>query len=338
MRNLLSSFPVQFEAAIELAAGISLEVPSGINNVVVSGMGGSAIGGDVVRAALGKTMRIPMLVNRDYGLPSFADASSLIFACSYSGNTEETLSAYRDALSSNANVVCITSGGELSDRAESDGFPWIKIPSGLPPRAALGYSSVVLLGALQALRLIPDMSEALRETHRLLVDLADRYAPEIPEHENEAKLLARLLHGKVVAVYASSGILGAAAVRWRGQIEENAKTLAFHHVLPEMNHNELVGWENPERVLKHVGVVLLRDREDHPQVQRRFEFTRDLVKDKAGMVQEAWTQGNSLLARIFSVIYFGDFLSLYLAYLNSADPTPVSVIDRLKLKLSLPQP
>jgi glucose/mannose-6-phosphate isomerase len=334
MRDLLVFFPMQVEEAIGKARRLSLSVPDGRNHVVVAGMGGSAIGGDILGALLVKSMRVPFVVNRDYHLPGFVDSSSLIFACSYSGNTEETLSAYHEAKRAGASLVCISSGGELARLAVADGYSWIQIPAGMPPRAALGHASIALLSSLQALGLAPDMTEPLEETAALLSELALQYGPDSAESDNAAKQLARCLHGKVVAIYASSEILGPIALRWRGQIEENAKNLAFHHTLPEMNHNELVGWELPEPVLSQIGVVLLRDREDHPQVQRRFDLTRELIRKRAGLVKEIWTSGRSLLARLFSTAYLGDFVSLYLAYLNSVDPTPVAVIETLKKELS----
>lgn len=334
MRSLLESFPQQVEEAIGKASHLSLSVPPGRSCIVVAGMGGSAIGGDIVAAALAGSIRKPFIINRDYHLPGFVDSSSLVFACSYSGNTEETLSAYREAKRAGAAIVAVSSGGALADQSTKDGYPWIQIPAGMPPRAALGHSSIALLGALQALEFIPDSTESLKETSDLLSELSDRYGRASAESENEAKKIARSLKGKVIAIYASAEILGAVAVRWRGQFEENAKNLAFHHTLPEMNHNELVGWEMPAAVLNQIGVVLLRDREDHPQVQRRFELTRDLIQKRAGVVREAWSEGRSRMARIFSTAYLGDFASLYLAYLNEVNPTPVAVIDLLKDELS----
>jgi glucose/mannose-6-phosphate isomerase len=218
--------------------------------------------------------------------------------------------------------------------AAANGHPVLRMPGGLPPRAALGHSLIALLTALQAMQIMPDMSGSIQETVEVLLALRDRYGSQNPESSNPAKKLASSLYGKVVAIYGSNGIMESAAYRWRSQIAENAKNLASHHVLPEMNHNELVGWLYPEEVLRRIGVVFLRDREDHPQIQRRFELTRDLIIEKSGALHEIWSEGNSLLARVLSVIYLGDFVSLYLAYLNNTDPTPVAVIDYLKKNLS----
>ncbi len=335
MHALIESFPSQIQEAMSMGQRLDLGARPEIRNIVVTGLGGSAIVGDVVRSSA-TSLEVPLLVNRDYFLPRFVDSSTLVLACSYSGGTEETLSAYAQAKQARACIVCITSGGRLAQLAQSDGYPVIHLPGGRPPRSALGYSTVALLGALSALDLLPNIDEALRETADLLAMLRGKYGLKTAEADNPAKAIARSLHDKIVAIYGSSGILDSAALRWRGQIEENAKNLAFHHVLPEMNHNELVGWRLPVQALKKVGVVFLRDRMDHPQLQRRFELTREIVREKAGAVHEVWSEGNSPLARIFSLIYLGDFVSLYLAYLNGVDPTPVPVIETLKQKLSLP--
>jgi glucose/mannose-6-phosphate isomerase len=333
MRALIESFPSQFGAAAKLALSLSLPPANAPRSLIVAGLGGSAIGGDIVRSILGDSLRLPFSVCRDYKLPSFGDRNTIVFACSYSGNTEETLSAYEQACRARATIVCIASGGRLVQRAKEDGHPVVLIPGGMPPRAALGYSSLALLGAMQALGLVPDMTAAIEEGKTILPALAERYRGEVPTDRNPAKAMALSLHGKVAAVYGGSGLLDSAAARWRGQIEENAKNLAFHHTVPEMNHNEILGWECPEQTLRQIGVVFLRDKGDHPQVQRRFDLSRQIVAKKAGAVHEIWSEGELPLARVFSVIYLGDFVSLYLAFLNGVDPTRIDAIDFLKREL-----
>jgi glucose/mannose-6-phosphate isomerase len=338
MKALVESFPEQIRSAAQNNLELSLSASEPIHGkpkaLIVAGLGGSAIGGDLARSVAGPFLKTPLIVVRDYDLPGFVDASSVVFACSYSGNTEETLSAYQQARRGNAYVVCITSGGRLQEMAKADAYPVLSLPPGLPPRAALGYSLITLLGAMQSMKLIPNMAESIGETVNLMSELRNRYGSANPQHANPAKRLAHSLKDKIVTIYGSNGIMNAVAFRWRSQIAENAKNLAFHHVLPEMNHNELVGWRYPEEILSRIGVVLLRDKGDHPQIQRRFDLTRELIGDKAGAVHEVWSEGNSPLARIMSAIYLGDFLSLYLAYLNNIDPTPVEVIDYFKSKLS----
>lgn len=334
MRSLLESFPEQVRTAAEAGRKVTLPVPGAIKAIVVTGLGGSAMGGDLVRSIAESRLPFPLLVNRTYDLPGFVGDSTLVFACSYSGNTEETLCAYDQARRAKASIVCITSGGKLEGMATTNGDPILRLPEGLPPRAALGHSLVALLSAMQAMRIMPDMSESIQETVELLKVLRDRYGAANPETSNPAKKLASSLCGKTVTIYGSSGIMESAAYRWRSQIAENAKNLASHHVLPEMNHNELVGWLHPEETLRKIGVVFLRDKGDHPQIRRRFDLTRELIAGKSGSLHEVWSEGNSPLARALSVVYLGDFVSLYLAYLNNTDPTPVAVIDYLKKNLS----
>ncbi len=334
MMSLVESFPEQVYSAEQAWRDLSLPAPCETRALIVTGLGGSAIGGDILRSVTGPQLRVPLTVNRDYALPGCVDASTLVVACSYSGNTEETLSAYQHARRAGASIVCISSGGKLAALAKADAVPVLRLPGGLPPRAALGHSLFALIAAMQAMKIIPDMTESISETIGLLKRLKGQYGAENPESGNPAKSLARSLSGKIVAIYGSSAIMDAAAFRWRSQIAENAKNLAFHHVLPEMNHNELVGWLYPEDVLRRVGVVFLRDKDDHPQTQRRFDLTREIIAGRAGAVQEVWSEGNSLLARVMSSIYLGDFVSLYLAYLNNTDPSPVQVIDYFKGRLS----
>ncbi len=335
MYALLESLPEQVQATVRAGRNLSIPTPGNFYSIVVTGLGGSAIGGDLARSVAGKNLYKPLIVNRDYDLPAFVGDTTLVFACSYSGNTEETLSAYRQAAKAKSFIICITSGGKLQALAEAEGNPVLMLPAGLPPRAALGHSLFMLLSAMQTLGALPDMTDSIDETVELLIDLRNRYSPTKPESANPAKNIAGSLWGKIIAVYGSSALLEATAFRWRSQIEENAKNLAFHHVLPEMNHNEIVGWKYPADALQKIGVLLLRDKGDHPQVQKRFELTKEIITGKAGALHEVWSEGESLLARVMSLIYLGDYISLYLSYLNRADPTPVEVIDYLKNKLSV---
>jgi len=333
MRMLIESFPEQIETAVANCRNLSLPVLENVRAILITGLGGSAIGGDLVRSIAEAHLEIPVIVNRNYDLPGFVGSSTLVFACSYSGNTEETLSAYKQAKEAKASIVCITSGGRLESLAREDGYGVIAVSGGLPPRAALGHALISLMSAMHAMRLLPVLTESFMETIAVLRKLRDQYGTGNPEANNPAKKLAQSLKSKIVAVYGSNGIMESAAYRWRSQIAENAKNLALHHVLPEMNHNELVGWLHPKEALLNIGVVFLRDKGDHPQIQRRFELTQSLIAGKSGALHEIWSEGESLLARVLSVVYLGDFVSLYLAYLNNADPTPVEVIDYLKTNL-----
>ncbi len=334
MCSLVQSFPEQIKAAAGTIANSAVPDRARFRSLIVTGLGGSAIGGDLVHSIAGSQLKIPLIVNRDYNLPGFVDESSLVIACSYSGNTEETLSAYRQALSARAPVLCITSGGRLEALAKADGYPVLALPGGLPPRAALGHSLLTLLLALQKMGFLPDLEGSVCEAAELLDQLNERYGASNPESGNPAKMLANSLSGKVAAIYGSAGMMDSVAFRWRTQIEENAKNLAFHQAIPEMNHNEIVGWRYPSETLRQIGVVMLRDRSDHAQVQRRFDLTRQVLEGKAGALHEIWSEGSSPLARVLSLVFLGDYVSLYMAYLNGTDPSPVEAIDFLKANLA----
>ena len=334
MRDLLTGFPQQLRDGLERVRELVFPASSPMHNVVVLGMGGSAIGGDVARAAVSDLLRVPLLVNRDCRVPAFVGPQTLAIASSYSGNTDETIAAYGAARRAGAWVACLSSGGKLVQMAQRDGRPVLRMPGGLPPRAALGYSTVMILGVLSAAQLVPDMRGAVEEAAGILTSMSHKLRPEVPAADNPAKSLASDLHGKLVAIYAAGGILGCAAYRWRCQIEENAKTLALHHTLPEMDHNELVGWEMPPELLRRTAVVFLRDCAETPDFRHRVSLTRKLVQRRSGSVHEVFSSGDSPLARILSAIYFGDFVSYYLACLNSVDPTPVEVIEMLKKELA----
>jgi glucose/mannose-6-phosphate isomerase len=334
MFRCVADFPLQVEEALRIGAGASLSVTSdNIRSIVLTGMGGSAIAGDLLRSYLAEEMRIPFLVNRSYGLPGWVDRNTLVIVSSYSGNTEETLASYRDAIDRKAAVLCITTGGEAERLARKHGHSCIKVPPGLQPRAALGYSFFPLLLALSRMGFIKPRPADISETVAALKKKSQVYA-DLKSPENNALQMAKRLQGKLPVIYSASDRFDAVNVRWRGQICENSKHLAFGHVLPEMNHNEIVGWKVDRELLKKIGVVMLRDVGAHPRVRVREEITKNIIRKKTSTVLESWSEGTSLLARIFSLVYTGDWVSYYLAILNNEDPTPVRVIDYLKGELA----
>jgi glucose/mannose-6-phosphate isomerase len=335
MLSLLTSFADQLGDAVEIVGKVHLTAhQGGIHNVLVTGMGGSAIGGDLLRDYLADVVDLPIVVNRGYHLPCFVGPSTLVFASSYSGDTEETLAACREALQRKSNIVAISSGGELAQLASQEGFPLIQIPRGYPPRAALGYSFVALLMSMSKMGLVGDQEENLGETQELIRRRAVEYGLTVPLAKNEAKEIALKLHGKLPFIYAWAQRLEAVAIRWRGQLAENAKQLSSHHLLPEMNHNEIVGWGAPRALGdQNLVVVFLRDRQEPSSIAKRTEITKELIGPSVAEIVEVWTTGASLLARLFSLLYLGDFVSLYLAALNGVDPTPVLRIEKLKRKL-----
>ncbi|HHV63118.1 MAG TPA: bifunctional phosphoglucose/phosphomannose isomerase [Firmicutes bacterium] len=334
MLGFIQGLPEQCQEAWEIASRV--DVPGGFaaaRNIVVAGLGGSAIGGDLLRTLVASELNIPVVVSRDYELPGFVDRDSLVVASSYSGNTEETISSYLAARAKGAKILCITSGGKLAELAADDGVPVIKIPGTLVPRAALGYLFIPMIVVLGKLGLIRDKAGDLAEAVDVLAELRRVLGPESPEHVNQSKRLAAKMLNKIPVIYGSSGWPGTAALRWKCQINENSKTYAVSNIFPEMNHNETVGWGAPGDIAGQLYVVLLRDKGDHPRVQKRMEITKSLMSSASG-IDEVWSTGKSELARLLSLIYVGDFASAYLAFLYGVDPTPVAAIDYLKGELA----
>jgi glucose/mannose-6-phosphate isomerase len=334
MYDRLLDFHAQVEDAVRIGKRASLKLGvKGVANIVLTGMGGSAIGGDLLLSYLTDELRIPFVVNRHYALPGFVDRRSLVIVSSYSGNTEETIAAHRDAIRRKARVLCITTGGETERLAVRYRQPIIKIPTGFQPRAALGYSFFPLLQALSRLGFAKQRAKDIGETIKLLRAKARVYGqPDAPD--NAPLQLARQLKGTLPIIYSAAEYFDAIGLRWREQICENAKKLAFGHVIPEMNHNELVGWKIGAETMRQMEVVFLRDRKTHGRIAKREEITKEILSRYALHVLEFWSEGRSLLARMFSLIYFGDWVSFYLAVLNNEDPTPVMVIEQLKGELA----
>lgn len=334
MGKAVAGLPEQCEEAFQIGMGAPLPEAAGVKQVVVAGIGGSAIGADLLRGYAEGELAVPFLVNRNYGLPAFVGPDTLVIVSSYSGNTEETLSAYTLARERGAKLFAIASGGEVERRATADGVPFCRIPGGYSPRAALGYSFFPLLAVFSRLGLLRDRTEDVAEAVRVLQEQREELRPETPFADNPAKRLAERLYGRLPFFYGASPWSSVAAYRWKGQLNENAKNLSHSNAFPELNHNETVGWEFPAGLTAQTEVVLLRDREDHPKVQKRFEVTATIMRPHVSGITEVWSRGNSILARLFSLIYQGDFTSYYLALLNGVDPTPVKVIDYLKGELA----
>ena len=334
MYELIRKFPDQVEEANDIGNAAKIRLISrGVQNIVLNGLGGSAIGGDLLKSYLTGELRVPFIVNRNYRLPGFVNKHSLVIVSSYSGNTEETTAAFRESVKRGARILCITSGGEVEKTARNKRLPLITIPGGLPPRAALGYSFFPLLIVLAKLGFIKSKAKEIHETLALLKRHSDQYGS--PDNEgNTALQIAEQLRGRLGIVYSSTERFDAVATRWRGQMAENAKTLMFGHVLPEMNHNELVGWKTLTDQMREMQVMLLRDKDDHPRIKVRMDVTKGVLGEHTGRVMEVWSEGTSLLARMFSLVHLGDWVSFYLAILHGADPTPVKVIDYLKEELS----
>ncbi len=338
MGQRLASLPRQVRLAWRDARALSL--PSSyrsVDKVVLVGMGGSGVGGDLLGDLLALEPAGPVFaVCRDYRLPSWVDAKTLVIASSYSGNTEETLACFRDALGRSAKVVAVTAGGHLQQEAQSHGVPLLSINYQGEPRSALGFSFLAPLALLQGLGLAPDQAAALEEAIILLEGVLRRYGPGQPAEGNEAKRLARDLEGRLVVVY-GAGFLGGVARRWKTQINENAKGWAFAEALPELNHNAILGYQFPRALAAGVFVVLLHSPLLGGRVSARYPITMELLQRAGVPHQLVKVEGVAPLAQVLGAIALGDWTSYYLAVLNGVDPAPVEAIEYLKGRLSDPR-
>jgi len=336
MLDLLLDFPMQCKAAVDIAEKSKIMFEKrDFKNIVFAGLGGSAIGADLVRSYLYFDCKLPIQVFREYDLPAFVDDSTLVFLASYSGNTEETLSSYKQAKEKGATLIVISSDGKLKEYAERDNMTFIAIPQGSPPRCNLGYLSIIPLCIFAKLGLIKDKSVSIKQMIKTLEELRNNCLnPQIGQKDNISKAVALKLFNKFAIIYSASIHFDICATRFRGEIAENSKALASSHVFPEMNHNEIVGWQNPKKLFKNLVVVVLRDKDSHPRVSIRMDITRDIIRKEDVEVIEIWSKGEDLLARIFSLIYIGDFVSYYLAIVYGIDPTPVDRVTYLKNQLA----
>jgi glucose/mannose-6-phosphate isomerase len=302
-----------------------------VRNITVAGMGGSAIGGDLAAALLADELKVPMSVHRDYGAPSYVGRDSLVIASSYSGNTEETLSAFEECRKRGAKILVLTTGGKIADLARVSGFPVITFSYKAQPRAALGYSLALVLGVLTRLGFVRDLADDVNAA------LADVAKLEERVHEgartNDAKKLALELYGRIPIAY-GAGVMGVMARRVKGQFNENAKNWAAFDVMSELNHNAVVGFPNPPIAKDALTVLLLRSDRDNPRHKLRFEVTRELL-DRAGIAHRTLQfSGRNLVSEVLQMVYFTDYVSFYLALLNGADPSQVKSIDYLKDRLA----
>jgi glucose/mannose-6-phosphate isomerase len=332
MLERIKDLPKQVRDAWKIASAAQLPPAHGdVRNITVAGMGGSAIGGDLAAALLAGDLKIPMSVHRDYGLPAYVGRDSLVIVSSYSGNTEETLSSFEEAQRRGARVLVLTTGGRISELARAAKYPVITFSYPAQPRAALGYSLGLVLGALTRLGFVRDLGPDIDAALADLAKLEERV------HEgartNDAKKLAIELYGRVIFAY-GGGVLGVMARRVKGQWNENAKNWAAFDVLPELNHNAVVGFPYPDVARDALTVLLLRSDRDNPRHKIRFDVTRELL-DRVNVPHKTLQFGGaSMLSEVLQLTLFTDYVSFYVALLNGADPSPVKSIDYLKDRLA----
>jgi glucose/mannose-6-phosphate isomerase len=332
MMNILVNFAEQYRDTVE--ESIRFEIPESykqVKNIAMAGMGGSAIGGDLIRSLFSGNCPIPIIINRDYDIPGFVDESTLFIAASYSGNTEETLSAFDKALRKKAKAIAISCGGSLQEKSEKAGIPHFEVKrKGLQPRCAFGYMFTPMVFFISKLGFMPDQSRNLEEASEIISRSALELSPEVPIKANLAKQLALALYNRLPIIYAPQRYFDVVAMRWKGQINENSKAMAFYNVIPEMNHNEIVGWGIPLDIAGKRTIVMLTNKNESERISKRIEVTSYLIPNTDGQVKEVESKGESPLAKALYLIYLGDFTSYYLAILNGVDPTPVDRIGLLK--------
>jgi glucose/mannose-6-phosphate isomerase len=320
-----------YHEAAKTAAKITSDY-SKPENIIIAGMGGSGIGGELVKDWARDKAQVPIEVSKDYALPAYAGKQSLVVCVSYSGETEESLNAFLDAKKRHCMIFCVSSGGSLLEFAEKLSVPCLRVPAGMPPRAALPYLFVPLLVLLEKTCLVPNVSNDLREGIELLERISQENSPEKPAKHNASKTLA-LNIGECVPVVYGFGFYRSVAQRFKQQFNENAKVPSKWEFLSELDHNEVVGWEKAGELADHFVAIFLRDKKEPDEVRSRIEVTKALMQPAGPKTFEVWSQGKSELARMLSTIIVGDFTSVYLAILRKVDPTPVQTINVLKEKL-----
>lgn len=324
MKDLVQNFTTQLKEAGQIADKAIISGDNNIQNIVITGLGGSGIGGTIITEIISDTCKVPIIINKDYFLPGFVNENTLVIISSYSGNTEETVSAMQQAISKKAQIACVTSGGKVLETAKQNQFDFIEIPGGKPPRSCIGYSLIQIIKILAAKGFAPQsVFSDLQKT----ITLLDKENSNI---KAEAEKIAKKLHNKIPVIY-SLGTCEGAAVRFRQQINENSKMLCWHNVFPEMNHNELVGWTTKN---ENIAVVTFHTSFDYERTKKRYEVCKPLFEKYSSGVIDIAAKGDSKLEQFFYLINIGDWISCYLADIKGIDPVEVNVIDHLKGELA----
>jgi glucose/mannose-6-phosphate isomerase len=339
MLDLVTHLPDQIEQAWAMMKTFKAPPITGRGPVIICGMGGSAIGGKLLRDMIQQDARVPLYLESRYALPEFADRTTPVVCASYSGNTEEVLSCFQNALMKGCPTIALTSGGKLAAEGQSAGVPVVRVPAGMPPRAALGYLFAPLLGLLSKWGIYEAEDGAVETAVRRGRKLAEKYSLGGDPAESKPMQLAKRIYGKTPLIYGGDGLLAAAAYRWKCQFNENSKTMAFANNFPELWHNEVMGWDAPERLRGDFFLIVLRDPEDHPRVQRGMEAAYKMLEPLANgavLIDSEGDKGREgRLSRLLSIILLGDFTSVYLAVEYGKDPTPIERIEQIKEQLRM---
>ena len=323
---MIARFPAQLGEALEIAQQITLQkYTAPFRSIFISGLGGSGLAGGFVQDFVRDHCKLPLVISKGYQAPAWANKHTLAICASFSGNTEETLSTFAQLQESGAKIVCIASGGKLIDLAKKQGYDYVQIPGNWDSaRACLGYSIVGILGILRAAKLIPGKLLTQVKTAQKLL------ARDQASMQKHARKIAGFLVGKTPVLYTTDRN-EAVAIRWRQQINENAKMVCWHHLIPEMNHNELTGWRDQR---PDVAVIWLRNHDDHARNAIRIDISKDIVEHYAQMSIEVYSKGKSDLEKALWLVHLGDWMSLYLAELHKVDPMEGKVVEFLKGELA----
>ena len=323
MKTIVAALKTQLIDAKSIAEAITIKNKKPFNHIVITGLGGSGIGGSIVKDLVYNTIKLPITLNKGYELPASVDENTLVIVSSFSGNTEETVICLNDAIKLNASIFCITSGGQVLETAQTKGLDYVQLPEAKSPRTMLSYSVTQIIYALKAYGLIDSVD--LNTQMQGVINLIDAKTEEIQE---TAMDLARFFYKKLPVIYSVDGYDGVCE-RFRQQINENAKMLCWHHIVPEMNHNELVGW-----VEKHdnISVLFMRNTTDHKRNAIRIGLNKNIVSEYAN-TKEVYSLGDNQLERTFYWIHLGDWVSIFLSEMNEVDAVEVNVIDYLKSEL-----
>lgn len=299
-------------------------------NIIVSGLGGSAISADLMLNFLGDELSLPFFVNRNYSLPKFADENTLLFISSYSGDTEETISVFKEGLKKNCQIICLSTGGKAGEIADKEKIPLVKMKPGYQPRFALGLSFFSLLKVLYELDLVADHNNEVEKIKNLWQAKGEEYARE----DNIAINCAEQLIGFIPVIYSSADITSAAGYRLKCQLNENSKLHAFHNIIPELNHNEIIGWESFSDKQFNTKLINILDESYHPQIKKRFEITTELAVKKGLEYMNIESEEEDFKVRLMDLIYLFDWITYYTAVLRGYDPSEIDNIHILKERLS----
>lgn len=323
----------QIEIILNLSKSWNLPKIDHIQNIIIMGMGGSAMGGELAASLLKDEILVPITLCREYDVPQYVNENTLAVAVSYSGNTEETLAAYEQCREKKADLIALTTGGSLKETAEKEGVPVCILPEGYQPRAASGLLFCGVMMILEGTGIIKSKRDQLSEAAVKIRSIAEKWKNTSSIEENLPLKMALMLHEKIPVFYGSSGMMGSLANRWKCQLNENSKKLAFWHYLPEMNHNDIMGWRSCAENNHNFAAVFLRDYKDSSRIKARVDFTGEIIGKKIS-VSNAYAEGSCAVEKLLYMVLLGDLLSIYIALLSGTDPSDIAEIHLLKKKLA----